>query len=517
MLHFYYRSKINLKLIFVSRFLLNLYLKELDIFIIKLSNDLISSISLFYDNFQAVNYNSLGYLISNYIPLKFIKHVKYFSNTKFYIFSRLRNLESFLFIKPYSFQVKFFYRRFFFVRFLNHLFLGIFGSNFLAKLVTNKINYFVKSNLRFSFDTLYVFKYNETDFSFLGFNLRFLESKKKKLITFNLGGNNKYTLKIIARIRLRKMKISNLFKFRINSELISHLLKIMCLKKLDFNFFKLRFLWIYIFQLESLRSIQTNRLLTLEEKKPLVSDDIFSDFKFSNLRFYSYMNYTFDLYIRKLEITLKEVFLDFSSLLYNTINAFDFSLNNLIVEVTKDLSFFKEKFYSESFVLNYKRLKSSFLTDIGYIKSNSFFSNINIFAPFGFLLNKFQVLGFIHPLKLYPVGNSKYFIFEDVFIIKDFSFLLISLLTWYRCSDNFSEVKLFAEYLRESCLLTLCRKHNKSKAWVYSVYSSDFILYRNLSTKKNFFPSKLSILNLQKKYLFSYVNHYFDENLFLVE
>nr|YP_009145368.1 maturase [Cryptoglena skujai]AKL38993.1 maturase [Cryptoglena skujai] len=513
---FIYRSKINLKLIFISRFLLNLYLRELDFFVKKLSDDLISSISLHNDSAQGVNYNVLSYLISKYIPLKFMRYVKYFSNTKFYNFSRFENVKSFLFSKQHIFQAKFFYRRFFYVRFLDHFLVGIFGASFLAKLVNTKISDFVKSNIRFRFDSLELFKHDETEFFFLGFSLKFFNSINKQLMTFNLERNSHYYSKIITRIRLRKMKISNFLKSHINSELISHLIKVMCLKKLDFNFFKLRFLWIYIFQLESIRSIQSNSLLALEKKRVLLSDDIFSSLKYNNLKFYSYMNYSFDLYLRKLEITLKKVSLDFSSLLYDPINAFDFPLNNLIYEITKGLYFLKEKFYSDSLALDYKQ-KSQILINSGSIKVNNCFYNVKIFAPFLFLLRKFRILGFIHPFKNNPIGNSKYFIFEDNFIIKEFNYLLLCFLTWYRCSDNFSKVKLFAEYLRESCLLTLCRKHNKSKVWVYSVYTSDFILFRNFSFNKISFPSKLNIINLQKKYLFSYSVHHFNEQLFLVD
>lgn len=230
------------------------------------------------------------------------------------------------------------------------------------------------------------------------------------------------------------------------------------------------------------------------------------------------MNYSFDIYMRKLDITLKEVVLDFSSLLYNSVNSFDVSLNTIIYAVTKNLLFLEEKFYSDFFTFDASS-NSLFLRPNRYGRLNKALNRVKvkIVAPFIFLFKKFRLLGFIHPFKNNPTGNFKYLIFEDSFIIKEFSYLIICFLTWYRCSDNFSKVKSFAEYIRESCLLTLCRKHNKSKAWVYSVYTSDFILYRNISIKQSVFPSKLDIMKLKKKYLFSFISHCFDELLFLVD
>lgn len=238
-----------------------------------MSDNLTSMVSLFLDSSHNVAYNFLGPLISNYVPLKYINHVKYFPNTKLYIKSRLENMKSFLLLKSYDLQLKFFSKKIFFIRFLNHFLLGIFSTSFLAKLVVNKVNDFIKSNIKFFFETSQIFRPNENNLYFLGFSIKLSQYSDKKLISFNLGENNNFTSKIKARIQLRKLKISNVLKSRISSELISHIIRIMYLKKLKFNFFKQRFLWIYIFQLESMRSIQINSLLELGKRKILLSDE----------------------------------------------------------------------------------------------------------------------------------------------------------------------------------------------------------------------------------------------------
>lgn len=62
---------------------------------------------------------------------------------------------------------------------------------------------------------------------------------------------------------------------------------------------------------------------------------------------------------------------------------------------------------------------------------------------------------------------------EDTDIIKSFGYISYIFLTWFRCSKNFLKVKIFVNVIRESCFLTLARKHNKTKAWAYKVYTSD--------------------------------------------
>lgn len=505
-----------MKLTYLSKFLLNLYLIELDNFVSKMSVNLINSVALFHTNSTFLSDNkSIGVLL-NYIPLKFIQNIKFFHNSKYYSISCFKNMKQTLDVDNFIFKAKFFYRKVFYQRFLNHFLIGIFGTALFAKLVTLKIKDFIGSNIRFNFGVFQFLDLKQIDIFHMGFGFKFVPFRINKLRILYLTRNNNYSSKVISRIKLRKLKISGLFKTRITSELISHLTKIMYLKKLEFNYFTERLLWTYIFQLESVRCIQNNKLLGIDEEKYIISDDVFSEFKDSIIGYNVYSKYSFDLYVQKLEVILRKVILDFSSLLSISINSFDLSINSLVSEVKNVLKFYNNKFYSDNFALN-NMLSNSINRSPNQNTFDNFRSTVKIFAPFLFLIKKFRKLGFLHPLKYCPIGNSKYFIFEDYYIIQQFDFLLISLLTWYRCSDNFSKVKLFAEFFRESCLLTLARKHNKSKAWVYSVYTSDFILYRGFLSEKRFYSSKLSTLNLSKKFLFLYAYNFFDEQLFLTD
>jgi hypothetical protein len=100
---------------------------------------------------------------------------------------------------------------------------------------------------------------------------------------------------------------------------------------------------------------------------------------------------------------------------------------------------------------------------------------------------KFKILGFIHWNNSRPIGNSKYLNLADMVIIQNFAYLYIIILVWFLRSNNFENLKNFLRILRESCILTLCRKHNKSKVWVNSVYTTKILLIRNLFNSNTYF------------------------------
>ena len=85
----------------------------------------------------------------------------------------------------------------------------------------------------------------------------------------------------------------------------------------------------------------------------------------------------------------------------------------------------------------------------------------------------------------------------------------------FRFSINFTQVKTLIEFLRKSCLLTLCRKHNKSKTWVYGVYTPNLLVINGLFNVKSFFPTKNFISKLRRGLLYKLDCFYLDEEFFL--
>jgi len=49
--------------------------------------------------------------------------------------------------------------------------------------------------------------------------------------------------------------------------------------------------------------------------------------------------------------------------------------------------------------------------------------------------------------------------------------ILNGLINWFKCSYNLYVLRRLVYILKESCFLTICRKHNKNKSWSYAVYS----------------------------------------------
>lgn len=137
--------------------------------------------------------------------------------------------------------------------------------------------------------------------------------------------------------------------------------------------------------------------------------------------------------------------------------------------------------------------------------SNSFFRRqFEIKTPVKGLFHKLRFRGFVHLYKRRPVANINYIFFEDWLIIRSFGYLAYSILNWFLISKNFFFVKFVVEFIRESCFLTLSRKHNKTKSWSYRIYTSDLIVFQNLFFLGSFFPTKKLVNNFSKKDLCIY-------------
>nr|AMD08060.1 maturase-like protein 2 [Euglena mutabilis] len=151
-------------------------------------------------------------------------------------------------------------------------------------------------------------------------------------------------------------------------------------------------------------------------------------------------------------------------------------------------------------------------------KSSSKVSSLSCFEIFlsrDFIYRRLRSFGFIHKIKNRPVSNSKYLFLSDANIIKIFGFYATSFLNWFSCVLNISDIKYTIELLRQSCFLTLCRKHNKRKAWALDVFTSDLLIVENLCFSYLVFPRKSFILNFKRNFSFYHSQLFFNENFFL--
>lgn len=429
-----------------------------------------------------------------------------------------------------SFSTQVYKKTIHYTRYLNFVLMGFVCSKNFLFFLQKKIKAFLNSQLHFDTKEINLFDSKENNIIFLGFNIKLIDSRKYS--TNKTASNNKYLSKILARLVKNQNRIGRLSLERFKSEFFINIKNSLNTKELS-NFSSRKKVFSYIFQLEAIRSTRISKLVLTDDEKSLFSGETFSFIK--NLKVCNYYQYGFDLYNLQMRILLQDTLKGFPTFMNNSVlpidlvtskylsefkkkivllhNDYDFkspSFNNKLLNKDLDKSSFtlyKDYFYTKE-TLN---LKNKFLINFNNLNHAK---SINLFAPFNFLLLRMRFLGFVHPYKNRPIGNPKFLFLEDSLIIKSFGYIAYSILHWYRFSDNLQKVKFFVELLRESCFLTLCRKHNKSKSWVYNVYTPDLIISQGLFDTKSFFPTRKIMLDYKKKRFFS-DNFRFDEKFFL--
>nr|AJF48929.1 maturase [Colacium vesiculosum] len=517
----------------LSKFLLSLYLSQLDVYIKKLCN--ISNFKKFLcfrPYFLNMFYKRNLYTIKSYIPLKICNYFINFYNLKS-IKTLKQNKFYFLYKKNYSkINFYFFFKHIYYVRYNENLAFGVIGSKNFSKFLNRKIQGFIRSNLHldlFSYNLQYAF--SESMF-FLGFKISLftLNFKKKNSFSNQLKTSRKYFSRITARIISWKKKLSSLAFNRFSFEFFGQVLSVIQSKSLNVSSMKDRRIWLYLFQLEALRCFQSGKLISSNDKLNLISDESFKKLKFLN--FTSYKNFSFNFYVGKIRILLKNVIESFPSFIDKSVLPLDIEFLNLFTQYDKKFKFLSDTFYStllsdgnlES--LNYlahekivkSKLKKKFLTKNFFLNlySRKIYSNscISITCPISYMLLKFSILGFLDYKKKRPISHTKFIFHEDKEIIKLFGAFAYSLLNWFRCSDNFSKVKFLVEILRQSCFLTLCRKHNKRKTWAYSVYTPNLLINYSIYSQKSFFPTKKLLWSFKKFFLYTDIDFLCSANFF---
>ncbi len=520
----------------LSTFLLNLYLSQLDIYLKKLCyssnfNKFLGFKPYFLDLFYKRSLN----VIKSYIPLKISKYLKTSSALK-----KIRILKqiklSVLYKKnSYNLNFSFFLKHIYYIRYNENIALGIIGSKNFSKFIMRKLQGFIRSNLHLDFlEYNFQYSFSESMF-FLGFKIQLFNfTSQNTNLNSTLKVNKKYFSRIYARLLAWKKKLSSLTFNRFSSEFFSQVLSVIHNKNLDFSSLKDRRVWLCLFQLEAIRCFQTGKLINSNDKLNLISEYSLKKLKFLNVS--SYKNFSFNFYVKKIRIVLKDVLNSFPCFIDKSISPLDEELLVFISEYKKRLSFFNDTFYSILLTPNY--LKKNLINNVLNAKTFNnyqtvkkhffiktlFFSvsskNVQlnsyfiINCPISYLLLKFSELGFIDLKKKRPISNIKFLIYEDIEIIKLFGAFSYSMINWFRCSDNFFKVKFLVEIIRQSCFLTLCRKHNKRKTWAYSVYTPNLIVKSTIYDNKSFFPTKKVLFNLKKLFLYNQMDFLYSDNFF---
>jgi hypothetical protein len=482
----------------LSFFLLNIYLNELDVYIYDISITYNSRINLVcFENFLLKYSENMCFFLLKFYPLKFSKFLFYFKS-----FNNVRdfNFSSLFDFIYFSFK---FNRSLSYVRYLHYFLLGVVGSKSFSIFIRDKIVSFLRSNLHFNVKNNFIISSVKDFIFFLGFSIKFSRvyfKKYKSIFPIN------YKNSLFLKLNSYKMKLNNLHFNRIKSELLlslNLLINGLGFYSLSLNDLKI---WTLIFQLESVRSTQFGKFILSMDSLDLFSSDVFSNIRYSTL-FFNY-KYTFNFYIKNFLLVFKDVVKNFSYFIDRSVVSLDLSLISLISDFQRRIFFFyseiniyKPNYFISGSKLFFKNYRVNFIT-------------INI--PFRYIFEKLRFLGFVHPIKKRPISNFKYLSFSDSYIIKSFGYLANSFILWFRSCYNFSRIVFVIDILRQSCFLTLCRKHNKSKSWAYSVYTPDLILFRNLSTSKSYFPTRRYLSIIKSSFLIegNFIS-FFDEEFFL--
>jgi hypothetical protein len=336
-----------------------------------------------------------------------------------------------------------------------------------------------------------------------------------------------------------KRRFSRYVTYRFRSEIFSIINKAFLEKNLLFKFSQNRNFWFYVFQLESIKVSQFNKLLFFETTLT-ISDELIV--KFKNDRYKNNQKYFFNYFLNKFQLVLRDTLkkdfyfisssiLPLDSVLYSLFHdmrkklcllysgSYIYSMNKLSFIFREimfsDNSYLFSDLYNVSFSLSDKSfLKNLFLVDNSSKTRNSL-RVFELFFPIELIKVRLRSFGFIHKFKNRPISNSKYLYLDDSEIIKIFGNIATSFLFWFSCVNNTSHIKHVVELLRQSCFLTLCRKHNKRKKWALDVYTPDLIINEKLFNYYLIFPKRSIILAFKRKFYMYHSQVYFNEIFFM--
>lgn len=528
----FYRSAHSINLL--VEFLLNIFFSSLDIYLSSIERKYTSKKYIFGRPLNLIELDDKKIISST---IKINTSLNFFSTLKNFSLHKLEFLDA-QFNKKKQIKFHVFVRTLKFVRYKYQVLLAFSGSKKLAFFIKQSLLTFLNSNLNTTTQFLEIFKRFSKNIFFLGYNICFIY-KTNNFKEHLLKSNKKYLSKILFKLDRFKKETAKLTINRLYTELFSLINKTSLSKNVHFSFTGKTYFWSYIFQLEVLRSTQFNRLLLTYDKKILIPNDLISSYISNN---YSNASmYFFSLFSNKLQFVLRELLQKITPFLTDSIFCLDLGLNFLFVEFRKKLFLLYNNFYvslklekekkSLLHINQVKLIKISSSYNISFSESDLFFlknlyfqknfsipkksKSLESFLSFNFCLRKLRILGYIHPIKNRPISNSKYLVLEDSFIVKRFGSIAFNFLHWFRCVSNILELKKVIELIRQSCFLTLCRKHNKHKTWAFDIYTNDLLIIENLCFVNPSFPRKSFLAKIKRNFFIYQSQLIFDEKFFL--
>lgn len=469
--HFFYTS-------WLSIFLFEILFIEFDIRVYQFSLQFNSFKVIYFPNFNFMLNGNFD--VEDFLPLKL--------DNSLLVFSRLikLNLEFFIF---YEFSFSSFKRQIFNFRYKDRIILTIFGQKSFSDMIFGKVVNFLKSSFHFDIIDHSFLPFYSNFLYFCGFHLSIVSTlvdENRGFTKFSvLLDKKRFLNNVFFRINSFRIKVSKSALRRVNSELLFHIIKMVKSRGIYSPLVENSKLWIYIFQCEAVRCSRSKKLILTFDFLYVIPDKQFSYLKLDFLDYYK--SYSFRIYLEKIRFVLLDTVRTASWFFPKIIMSLDLSISKSLFEIVKMFGFFYIDYsftYGGNACLNeinvYISRKDYFLRTLILSCFPKLFIGfrLKILMPVKYLVEKFRSLGFIHFLEVRPIGNIYYFSYSDFLIVRSFGYIAFSILFWFRIAQNFSSLKVFLEFLRNSCLLTLSRKHNKGRIWAFSVYTSNIIILK---------------------------------------
>lgn len=506
-----------------------------------------------YSNFDFCSFNSLSYFLFNVYLCEFdfymnslinqfnVKHFFFKKdltlNNKKQKFNDLllfpiklkrvpKNGNRNLILNSSQFNIQF-KKNIYYVRYLNYFLIALISSKLFAFKLKKRITNFLRGNLFLNLSYGDIYLNVEKNIVFLGYNISFsaFTTNNKRFSHLDL-----FLKKKVNVLFFKRIKFSKLFLMRFYFEFIEVIQSLVLVKKFSIFNINSKKVWLFLFQLEAIHSLQLKKLNLTENYIffPLIQN--YNKFHLLNLKHYSFSLFL-TLFVRALkETNLMNDFLKVNNFLsscdtYLKLILSEFYKKYFLLFYRSSFVFEKRKFLVKSYFRgrNVKSFKNYLFFSYDIFSFKSFFAGVlinsssyfqlNLKVPMTNLYKKLQILGFISIARNTPVVNLYYIFLEDFYIINFCKFFCCSIISWYKSvyETEFKKLILVFSSIRESCFLTLSRKHNKSKNWAYEVYNFDLNLlyFSSVRVFYKFFDINF-FSNRHKGFLFK-----FDELLFL--
>nr|CAA10854.1 maturase-like protein [Lepocinclis spirogyroides] len=466
----------------LANFLFNIYISEFDNYLFNLFSFFNSKYYKYKNFFYTINNSSV---YSSLVPLKI-------TSGSFYYPFLTRNT---LFL---------FNQGIYITRFSNYFFLGILGSTLFKTKLKNKIIGFLRG-LCLILESFYFFSSFEKNIIFFGYRLFITGSTSN---SFNFLKEKKFRKLILLRFSYKSISYSKLFLNRFYHEFFERVNNLIYLNFYKFFIFRFKKILVLSFIFESVSFFSSNNL-TFSLTLPL--NTILPTFNFS-------LKYFFNYFIFQLKKILIQHYENYSTFGIYLFFPMDLAFSFLIKDFNMNLSFFYfilfdllevRNTYLRSYFTGKTIVYSGFLFSYSDVNTLLYFYSsvrtlyrkrfFSLLIPVNSLISNFRSIGIFHFYANRSIGNIYFMFLDDNQIILNFKILTYLLYIWYKKASNSYKLRFFSSLLKNSCCLTLSRKHNKSKSWslrVYKVVLSDcfnnvFFLNANSFSFDNDFFLKL--------------------------